>query len=57
MARHVQLSQAQLSQPAIAAPRVRGFDPLRDNIEYGRHLLPLTKKLIAERDAAKAAAE
>ncbi|MFI4980150.1 MAG: ABC transporter permease [Nevskiales bacterium] len=28
MARHVQLSQAQLSQPAVAAPRVRGFDPL-----------------------------
>ena len=36
---------------------IRGFDPLEDNIEYGRHLLPLTKKLIAERDAARAAAE
>jgi alkanesulfonate monooxygenase len=36
---------------------IRGFDPLADNIEYGRHLLPLTKKLIAEREAAKAAAE
>ena len=35
---------------------IRGFDPLADNIDYGRHLLPLTKKLIAERDAAKAAA-
>jgi hypothetical protein len=30
---------------------------LEDNIEYGRHLLPLTKKLIAERDASRAAAE
>jgi alkanesulfonate monooxygenase len=36
---------------------IRGFDPLEDNIEYGRHLLPLTKKLIAERDAGRAAAE
>jgi alkanesulfonate monooxygenase len=36
---------------------IRGFDPLADNIEYGRHLLPLTKKLIAEREAAKAAAQ
>jgi alkanesulfonate monooxygenase len=36
---------------------IRGFDPLEDNIEYGRHLLPLTKRLIAERDAARAAAE
>ena len=36
---------------------IRGFDPLEDNIEYGRHLLPLTKKLIAERDAARVAAE
>jgi len=36
---------------------IRGFDPLEDNIDYGRHLLPLTKKLIAERDASRAAAE
>ena len=36
---------------------IRGFDPLQDNIDYGRHLLPLTKKLIAERDASRAAAE
>jgi alkanesulfonate monooxygenase len=35
---------------------IRGFDPLDDNIEYGRSLLPLTRKLIAER-AAQAAAE
>ena len=28
---------------------IRGFDPLDDAIEYGRSLLPLTRKLIAER--------
>ena len=32
---------------------IRGFDPLIDAIEYGRELLPLTRKLIAERRAAK----
>lgn len=36
---------------------IRGFDPLEDNIEYGRSLLPLTKKLIAARGAARVAAE
>jgi alkanesulfonate monooxygenase len=35
---------------------IRGFDPLDDAIEYGRSLLPLTKQLIAQREAAKAAA-
>ena len=30
---------------------IRGFDPLDDAIEYGRSLLPLTRQLIAERDA------
>jgi len=34
---------------------IRGFNPLADNIEYGRELLPLTKQLIAERTAARAA--
>ena len=34
---------------------IRGFDPLSDTIEYGRDLLPLTKQLIAERTAARAA--
>ncbi len=29
---------------------IRGFDPLIDAIEYGRELIPLTRKLIAERD-------
>ena len=36
---------------------VRGFDPLDDNIEYGRSLLPLTKQLIAERAGRQTAAE
>ncbi|MBV8402315.1 MAG: LLM class flavin-dependent oxidoreductase [Acetobacteraceae bacterium] len=35
---------------------IRGFDPLDDAIHYGRDLLPLTKRLIAERAAAAVAA-
>ena len=35
---------------------IRGFDPLDDAIDYGRHLLPLTKRLIAERATAQVAA-
>ena len=31
---------------------IRGFDPLIDAIEYGRELIPLTRKLIAERQSA-----
>jgi alkanesulfonate monooxygenase len=34
---------------------IRGFNPLADNIEYGRDLLPLTRQLIAERTASRAA--
>jgi len=36
---------------------IRGFDPLDDNIEYGRSLLPLTRKMIAERATPRVAAE
>jgi len=36
---------------------IRGFDPLADTIEYGQTLLPLTKKLIAQRARPQAAAE
>lgn len=36
---------------------VRGFDPLDDTIEYGHSLLPLTKRLIAEREGQRSAAE
>jgi alkanesulfonate monooxygenase len=35
---------------------IRGFDPLIDAIEYGRDLIPLTRKLIAERQVAKGVA-
>lgn len=32
---------------------IRGFDPLPDAIDYGRELIPLTRKLIAERQAVR----
>jgi len=32
---------------------IRGFDPLIDAIEYGRELIPLTRRLVAERRARK----
>jgi alkanesulfonate monooxygenase len=32
---------------------IRGFDPLIDAIDYGRELIPLTRKLVAERAAAR----
>jgi alkanesulfonate monooxygenase len=35
---------------------IRGFDPLIDAIEYGRELIPLTRKLIAGGRAAKGVA-
>ncbi|MBV9565718.1 MAG: LLM class flavin-dependent oxidoreductase [Bradyrhizobium sp.] len=35
---------------------IRGFDPLIDAIDYGRALIPLTRKLIAERQTAKGVA-
>jgi alkanesulfonate monooxygenase len=35
---------------------IRGFDPLIDAIEYGRELIPLTRKLIAGRQVAKGVA-
>jgi len=35
---------------------IRGFDPLEDAIEYGRSLLPLTRALIARREAERDAA-
>jgi len=35
---------------------IRGFDPLIDTIDYGRELIPLTRKLIAERQVAKGVA-
>lgn len=35
---------------------IRGFDPLIDAIEYGRELIPLTRKLVAERGRARGVA-
>lgn len=36
---------------------LRGFDPVIDTVQYGRELIPVTRKLIAERaDSANAAA-
>jgi len=35
---------------------IRGFDPLIDAIEYGRELIPLTRRLIAERSQARGVA-
>ncbi|MCJ9735607.1 alkanesulfonate monooxygenase, partial [Bradyrhizobium sp. PRIMUS42] len=32
---------------------IRGFDPLIDAIEYGRELIPLTRELIAKRQAVR----
>lgn len=29
---------------------IRGFDPLEDAIDYGKRLIPLTRKLVAERE-------
>jgi alkanesulfonate monooxygenase len=36
---------------------IRGFDPLEDAVDYGRELLPLTRRLVAERLAHQVAAE
>jgi alkanesulfonate monooxygenase len=35
---------------------IRGFDPLDDAIDYGRELIPLTRKLVADRVRASATA-
>ncbi len=32
---------------------IRGFDPLIDAIEYGRELIPLTRELVAKRQAVR----
>ena len=34
---------------------IRGFDPLEDAIDYGRELLPITRRLVAEKLPAEAA--
>jgi len=32
---------------------IRGYDPLDDAIDYGRHLLPLVRQELARRAAAR----
>lgn len=34
---------------------IRGFEPLEDAIDYGRELIPLTRRLVAERQARQSA--
>jgi alkanesulfonate monooxygenase len=34
---------------------IRGFDPLEDAIDYGKVLIPLTRELVAARDARRPA--
>jgi alkanesulfonate monooxygenase len=34
---------------------IRGFDPLEDAIDYGKALIPLTRELVAQRDAQRPA--
>jgi alkanesulfonate monooxygenase len=35
---------------------IRGYDPLNDAIDYGRHLLPLVRRELAHRERALVAA-
>ena len=48
-----QVAEAFLDYRALGVTTflIRGFDPLEDAAEYGRTLLPLTRRLAAERDA------
>jgi alkanesulfonate monooxygenase len=34
---------------------IRGFDPLEDAIDYGKALIPLTREMVAARDAQRPA--
>lgn len=34
---------------------IRGFDPLEDAIDYGKALIPLTRELVARREAQRPA--
>jgi alkanesulfonate monooxygenase len=53
-----QVAEAFLEYHALGVTTflIRGFDPLEDAIDYGRELLPLTRRLVAERAPAVAAA-
>jgi alkanesulfonate monooxygenase len=57
-----QVAEAFLDYHALGVTTflIRGFDPLEDAVDYGRELLPVTRRLVAERLAqagARAAAE
>ncbi|UFN47979.1 LLM class flavin-dependent oxidoreductase [Roseomonas sp. OT10] len=54
-----QVAEAFLEYHALGVTTflIRGFDPLEDAIDYGRALLPITKRLVAERAALRVAAE
>ncbi len=53
-----QVAEAFLDYQALGVSTflIRGFDPLEDALEYGRHLLPLTRDLYARRQRAGVAA-
>jgi alkanesulfonate monooxygenase len=54
-----QVAEALLDYHALGVTTflIRGFDPLEDALDYGRTLLPLTRRLLAERTGRQAAAE
>ncbi|MCG7360070.1 LLM class flavin-dependent oxidoreductase [Roseomonas sp. ACRSG] len=54
-----QVAEAFLEYHALGVTTflIRGFDPLEDAVDYGRELLPTTRRLVAERLAHKVAAE
>ena len=53
-----QVAEAFLEYHALGVTTflIRGFDPLEDAVEYGRELLPITRRLVAERLAQPAVA-
>jgi alkanesulfonate monooxygenase len=55
----LQVAEAFLDYYALGVTTflIRGFDPLEDAIDYGRELLPITRRLVAERAARAVAAE
>lgn len=54
-----QVAEAFLEYHALGVTTflIRGFEPLEDAVEYGRELLPITRRLVAERLSHKVAAE
>ena len=54
----LQVAEALLEYHALGVSTflIRGFDPLEDAVEYGRELLPITKRMLAERQAPPSSA-